>query len=309
MNYSNLIELKTLKGPSNARILSVAISPDGSKIISGSDDNISVWNANTYQLIKTLKGHTGSVRSVAINPDGTKIVSGSSDKTIKVWWDVNAVQEIKTLALPGQVKAVAFSPDGKKIFSAFSNGIKSWDVNTFQVIETLSTFENPKTLAISPDGSTIIMGTFEDYLIVLDANTFQTIIRLNMNVESVAFSPDGSKFVTGTENNISLWDANTFQNIRSISDSNLLVKSLAFSPDGSKFISGSEDKTIKVWDTITFEEITTLNGHNFSVTSVVLMALKSLVDHPIQQLKFGETKMRAKTNKKIQSKPCRPKLF
>ena len=51
-------------------VCSVAYSPDGLKIVSGShDDSIKIWNAETGLLLNTLIGHTDSVLSVAIlNP-------------------------------------------------------------------------------------------------------------------------------------------------------------------------------------------------------------------------------------------------
>ena len=48
----------TLKG----HVWSVGFNHDGTKIVSGSDDNtIRVWNVDTGECILTLKGHTGSV--------------------------------------------------------------------------------------------------------------------------------------------------------------------------------------------------------------------------------------------------------
>ena len=67
-------------------ILSVAFSPDGTKIVSGSRDNtVRVWDAVTSTLSNTLEGHFDRVTSVAFSPDGTKIVSGSRDTTVRVW--------------------------------------------------------------------------------------------------------------------------------------------------------------------------------------------------------------------------------
>ena len=60
---------------------SVAFSPDGKRIVSGSGDRtVKVWDATTGQETLTLKGHTRTVRSVAFSPDGKRIVSGSEDK-------------------------------------------------------------------------------------------------------------------------------------------------------------------------------------------------------------------------------------
>ncbi|MEE0961888.1 MAG: hypothetical protein U0L54_05005, partial [Bacteroidales bacterium] len=63
-----------------------AYSPDGTKIISGSNDKtIKIWDANTGECLKTLEGHSQPVYSVSYSPDGTKIISGSFDNTIKIW--------------------------------------------------------------------------------------------------------------------------------------------------------------------------------------------------------------------------------
>ena len=104
----------------NTWVWSVACSPDGQHIISGSSDGtIRIWDAETGVTVgKPLEGHTSSVISVAYSPTGRHIISGSNDKTIRIW-DVN------TGGLVGKplnghsdcVVCVAYSPNGKDIVS------------------------------------------------------------------------------------------------------------------------------------------------------------------------------------------------
>ena len=76
-------------------IWSVAFSPDGSRIVSGSSDTtLRLWDADSGQQIgEPLSGHTGTVLSVAFSPDGSRIVSGSDDTTLRLW-DADSGQQI-----------------------------------------------------------------------------------------------------------------------------------------------------------------------------------------------------------------------
>jgi len=69
----------------SSAVVSVAFSPDGTKIVSGSADmTIKVWDVGALRALKA-DAHSKIIFSVAFSPDGTKIVSGSRDGTIKVW--------------------------------------------------------------------------------------------------------------------------------------------------------------------------------------------------------------------------------
>jgi WD40 repeat protein len=75
----------TLRGHSSS-VNSVAYSPDGQTLASGSrDGTIKLWNVKTGNLLQTLTGHSSWVYSVAYSPDGQTLASGSGDKTIKIW--------------------------------------------------------------------------------------------------------------------------------------------------------------------------------------------------------------------------------
>ena len=227
-NFPNIVQV--VKGqhedwPSNQHILqghtslvsSVAFSPDGRYIVSGSwDHTIQVWDAQTgAQVGNPLKGHTDSVNSVAFSPDGRYIVSGSEDHTIQVWniWQTS-VQVGNTLqGHTNSVKSVAFSPDGRHIVSG------SWDC-TIRVWDALTGVQlgNP-----------------------LEGHT--------SSVNSVAFSPNGRHIVSGSwDHTIQVWDAQIGAQVGNLPRGHTLVNPVAFLPDERHTVSGVEDYLIQCWD-------------------------------------------------------------
>ena len=112
-------------------INSVAFSPDGQFILSGSNDkSLKLWDIEKSRLVRTYRGSKGAVTSVTFSPDGQHFLSGGTGKTLKLWQveSKKSIREFK--GHTGTVTAVAFSQDGQFILSSGKDHtVKLWALN------------------------------------------------------------------------------------------------------------------------------------------------------------------------------------
>ncbi|HZF56167.1 MAG TPA: pentapeptide repeat-containing protein, partial [Polyangiaceae bacterium] len=122
-------ERRVLIGHTEA-VVSVAFSPDGQSLASGSlDSTMRLWEVASGTERRVLQGHTQSVRSVAFSPDGQSLASGSEDSTVRLWQVASGTERRILKGHAQSVWSVAFSPDGQSLASGSGDHtVRLWAV-------------------------------------------------------------------------------------------------------------------------------------------------------------------------------------
>jgi serine/threonine protein kinase len=263
----------------------VAWSPDGRRIASGSGNNngdytVQVWDAVSGATAVTYSRHSANVYSVAWSPDGKQIVSGSQDFTAQVWDANNGNYVLKYSGHSDAVYSVAWSPDGKHIASAGRDDtVQVWDATSASNSYTYTNHRSFVHSALWSKNSARIASASGDDQADLD-NSVQVWDALSGGnrvtykghpkpVIAAVWSPDNTRIASASlDQTVQVWQASNGALALTLSGHSKGVGAVAWSPNGRYIASGSYDNTVNIWDASSGSLLYTYTGHSAGVSAV-----------------------------------------
>jgi WD40 repeat protein len=267
-------QLAVLSGH-GAPLPSAAYSPDGTRIVTASDDNTArIWDAHSGAQLAVLLGHGDHVESAAYSPDGSRIITASRDKTARIW-DAHSGKQLTLLSGQDHVYTAAYSPDGTRIVTAsHDKAAHIWDADSGAPLAVLlGHASNVYSAAYSPDGTRIVTASADKTARIWDVHSGKQLVVLEGHGDglySAAYSPDGTRVVTASADKTArIWDAHSGAQLAVLSSQSGPLVSAAYSPDGTRIVTASYDNTARIWDAHAGTQLAVLSGHRNTVTTAV----------------------------------------
>jgi WD40 repeat protein len=259
-------------------ILSVAISPDGQYLATGSHDStVKVWSLHSGELLRTISGHSTAVLLVAFSPASKTLLTRSRAGTVKLW-NLQNGELLKRLADVHRHESVAVSLDWQILAIGTTRGtIKLQHLNSGQLLQVLEGYQGDdiSAIALSPKGTMLVAsglnaasGFCRATVTIWELPSGE--VRGTFGSENyVAIAPDSRILVSHGGKNINLWNLQTGELLHSLQTGIRITSAAAISPDGKYFAVGCFDGTVRIWN-FGGELLHTLEGNSSPISAVAI---------------------------------------
>ena len=205
----------------------VAISSNNRWIVSGSfNKTILIWDIETGEELKILKGHDAEVESIAISPNNRRIISGSYDKTIRIW-DIETNEKLRTLkGHERDIYCVDIDVSNQYIVSGSEDRtVRVWSIDTGEELKVLKGHKRGVTSVVMSLVCRLIASSSEDRTVrIWDINTGEelkvikvdTLMGWRQAIQRIKISLDCRRIIITDYDTIRVWDVKLGKEIQTI---------------------------------------------------------------------------------------------
>ncbi|MCC6645050.1 MAG: hypothetical protein IT374_05690 [Polyangiaceae bacterium] len=270
-------------------VVAVAVSPDGSRIATGSDDEtVRIWDARSARTLHAVAipangywAESQKVTALAWSRDGRNVFVGATQERV-------LVVDAETGAITATVEAddhkfrkrvrLSVARDGSALFTLTDLRLRRFDLPSLaQRSEHLGM--DLSAMAALRDAPEIVVAE-RPYVTIVTADGLRehhTIELLGGTVALLAAGPAGQLAMDGPAGHVSIWSLDALDTTREPARPSPLaaiaadaeqVLALAYSEDGKLLATAGRERVVRVWDTRTFELVRELRGHEDRIVAL-----------------------------------------
>jgi WD40 repeat protein len=248
-------EAATLTHP--AEVVSVAFSPDRSRILTGATDNLArVWDVKSGVVLQ-LFSHGGAVRGVAWHPsDANRVVTASADKTAAA----HTVTLQRLVALPKPAAGLTVAPNGSHLLVwDETDDVKLVNVGGGNFERTFAGNKGPvKAAAFSKDQQRVAVAGADKQVRIFGANDAREFAGFALPAPAVAlqYNPTATAIAAAlADGTVGAWNATVQPGQQPPPELGRAVQTFShpgaavalFNSDGTGLFTGGSDKAVRQW--------------------------------------------------------------
>ena len=255
--------------PSRGPVRNAVFSPDGSLVLTASDDGSARLWRRDGTLERQLR-HGGPVTAASFSPDGRLVLTTSRDGTARIWLTASG-KTVAVLAHDGPVTSGAFSRDGRLVVTTSEDGTaRLWRSPSWAVLRVVRHPGPVHAASLNDDDSLLVTVTSDSKgenenrrarVYALPAGRLLHELRA-VGVTTASFDPGGRLVVTGgRDHTAAVWDARRGKRLRLMADHQGAVTDALFGPGGRLVVTTSSDGATRVWDARSGTRVALMLGH------------------------------------------------